>query len=334
MAMVMDTMAILKAATMETMVTGIVVIVVQGVDPVIGDEIKDQGTTSNSLRLSPCSVDIPTPIIPTELFRPYLLSIMITIRFPMGEGCAKRKSHHLTPPETSDKLLIVNKEKVQLFDEWPEAYDRWFTRPIGSLVRKYETELILNLLSPKQGEIILDAGCGTGMFTLDILSSGSKVIGLDLSLPMLKRAEKKLKGYPFQIVLADMLNLPFPEILFDKVVSVTALEFVEDGKAAVGELFRVTKRGGRVVVATLNSLSPWALRRRVEANEKHTIFEKAIFRSPDELRSLAPAAGLVKTAIHFQKEDDSERAVEIEHEGERNNLNTGAFVAARWEKLS
>jgi len=240
----------------------------------------------------------------------------------------------LTPPETSDKLLIVNKEKVQLFDEWPEAYDRWFTTPIGSLVKKYETELILNLLSPKQDEIILDAGCGTGIFTLDILSSGSKVIGLDLSLPMLRRAEKKLKGYPFQIVLADMLHLPFPEIFFDKVVSVTALEFIEDGKAAVDELFRVTKRGGRVVVATLNSLSPWALRRSAEAKKRQSIFEKAIFRSPDELRSLAPAAGLVKTAIHFQKEDDSERAVEIEHEGKRNNLNTGAFVAARWEKLS
>jgi len=229
---------------------------------------------------------------------------------------------------------MMNKERVQLFDEWPEAYDRWFTTPIGSLVRKYETELILNLLSPKQGEIILDAGCGTGMFTLDILSSGSKVIGLDLSLPMLKRAEKKLKGYPFQIVLADMLTLPFPESSFDKVVSVTALEFVEDGKAAVGELFRVTKKGGRVVLATLNSLSPWALRRRVEAKERHTLFEKAVFRSPDELRSLASVEGLVKTAIHFQKEDDLERAVEIEQDGNRNNLNTGAFVAACWEKLS
>jgi hypothetical protein len=43
MAMVMETMAILKATTMETMVTGIVVIVVQGVAPVIGDEIKEQG---------------------------------------------------------------------------------------------------------------------------------------------------------------------------------------------------------------------------------------------------------------------------------------------------
>jgi ubiquinone/menaquinone biosynthesis C-methylase UbiE len=226
----------------------------------------------------------------------------------------------------------MNKERVQLFDEWPEAYDRWFTTPIGSLVRRYETELVLNLLSPKQGEIILDAGCGTGIFTLDILSSGSKVIGLDLSLPMLRRAEKKLKGYPFQIVLADMLNLPFPESFFDKVVSVTALEFVEEGKAAVGELFRVTKRGGRILVATLNSLSPWALRRRVEAKERHTLFEKAIFRSPDELRSHAPAAGVVETAIHFQKGDDPERAAEIEKEGKRKRLNTGAFVAVRWEK--
>jgi hypothetical protein len=54
MAMVMDTMAILKATTMETMVTGIVVIVVQGVDPIIGDEINERkGKASNSWRLSP-----------------------------------------------------------------------------------------------------------------------------------------------------------------------------------------------------------------------------------------------------------------------------------------
>jgi len=43
MAMVMETMAILMAAAMETIVTGIVVIMVQGVAPVIGDEIKEQG---------------------------------------------------------------------------------------------------------------------------------------------------------------------------------------------------------------------------------------------------------------------------------------------------
>ena len=226
----------------------------------------------------------------------------------------------------------MNREKGQLFDEWPEAYDRWFTTPIGSLVRKYEAELMLDLLKPKQGEIILDAGCGTGIFTTDILSSGSQVIGLDISLPMLIQAKKKLKEYPFWIILADMLNLPFPESSFDKVVSVTALEFVEDAKGAIGELFRITKRGGCIVVATLNSLSPWASRRKAEAKERQTIFEKAIFRSPQELLSLASVEGVAKTAIHFQKGDHPERAVGIEREGQRKNLNTGAFVAVRWQK--
>jgi len=226
----------------------------------------------------------------------------------------------------------MGEEKTQLFDEWPEAYDRWFATPIGSLVEEYEAELILDLLKPKPGEVILDAGCGTGVFTLDILSIGSQVIGLDISLPMLIHAGKKLKGFPFERVLADMSNLPFPESSFDKVVSVTAVEFIKDARGAVKELFRVTKRGGCIVLATLNSLSPWALRRLAEAKERPTILEKAIFRSPDELRSLASVKGVAKTAIHFQKEDDPERAIEIEHEGQRRNLNTGAFVAVRWEK--
>jgi ubiquinone/menaquinone biosynthesis C-methylase UbiE len=210
---------------------------------------------------------------------------------------------------------MMNGEKSQLFDEWPEAYDRWFTTPIGSLVKKYETQLVLDLLKPKQGEVILDAGCGTGVFTVDILSLGSRVIGLDISLPMLIQAGKKLRGSSF-----------------DKVVSVTALEFIEDAKGAVKELFRVTRRGGCIVVATLNSLSPWALRRKAQAKERQTIFEKAIFRSPDELRSLASIEGVVNTAIHFQKEDDPGEAVGIEREGARKKLNTGAFVAIRWEK--
>ena len=46
----------------------------------------------------------------------------------------------------------------QLFDDWPERYDRWFEIPVGKAVLKYETELILKLLRPGRGERILDAG--------------------------------------------------------------------------------------------------------------------------------------------------------------------------------
>lgn len=222
--------------------------------------------------------------------------------------------------------------KSRLFDEWPEQYDRWFTTPMGARVRKYEAELILDLLRPGHGETILDAGCGTGVFTVDILALGARVIGLDISLPMLRRSREKARGEPLQIVSGDMLHLPFPENVFDRVVSVTALEFIEDGQGAVRELFRVTKRGGSIVVATLNSLGPWASQRTAEAQKKKTIFTKAIFRSPDEVRSLAPVEGVIRTAIHFQREDDPSNASEIERAGREKGLNTGAFVAARWEK--
>ena len=228
--------------------------------------------------------------------------------------------------------MTAQKEKSRLFDAWPDEYDRWFTTPIGTLVKKYEAELIFDLLRPDPGEIILDAGCGTGVFTIDILALGARVIGLDISLPMLKRSWEKAREYPFQIVLGDMLKLPFLEDSFDKVVSVTALEFIEEAKSSVQELFRVTKKGGCIVVATLNSLSPWASRRAAEAREKQTIFTKAIFRSPDELRFLVPAEVVTRTAIHFQKEDDPSVAPEIERAGREKGLNTGAFLAARWEK--
>lgn len=219
-----------------------------------------------------------------------------------------------------------------IFDEWPEKYDLWFTTPIGSLVRKYESEIILNFLNPAPGEIVLDAGCGTGVFTRDIISKGSKVTGLDISFPMLQRAREKAGGFSFHPVWGDISTLPFREESFDKVVSITALEFIAEAKAAVAELFRVVQRGGVVVVATLNSRSPWAERRKDEARKGHSIFSKAVLISPDDLLSLSSVHGVVKTAIHFDKEDSPEEAMETEREGQTMGLMTGAFAAVRWLK--
>lgn len=223
-------------------------------------------------------------------------------------------------------------DKGRLFDEWPDKYDRWFETPIGTLVKKYENELLIDLLQPRPGEKILDVGCGTGVFTLDILAFGPHVTGLDISQPMLKRAECKTEGDLFRGVAGNMLFLPFVDESFDKVVSVTAIEFVEDATDAIAELFRVTKKGGVIVVTTLNSLSPWADRRKKAAGKGHSLFERMIFRSPDDMLAVAPVDGMVKTAIHFQKDDDPQKAPEIERQGQIRNFDTGAFLAARWEK--
>jgi len=223
-------------------------------------------------------------------------------------------------------------ERTQLFDDWPEKYERWFATPLGSLVKQVEWDLVADFLRPGPGDLILDAGCGTGIFTGDMLSCGARVVGLDLSLAMLRRAGQKTQGSPLRLLAADLLRLPFPDHSFPKAVSITALEFIHDGRQAVGELFRVTRKGGTVVAATLNSLSPWAERRREEGRKGHPLFSRAFFRSPAELAALAPAAGEIRTAVHFPKEESPERARRVEEEGRRKGWDRGAFLAARWIK--
>ena len=219
----------------------------------------------------------------------------------------------------------------KLFDQWPEKYDKWFETPMGRLIKSYETELILDMLRPARGELILDAGCGTGVFTLDLIDEGAEVAGLELSLAMLERAGRKLRGAPFHMAQGDMRLLPFQDRVFDKTVSVTAIEFIRDAGTAVAELFRVTKPGGLIVVATLNSLSPWAERRNVCGEKGHSIFRDVIFRSPDEMLGLSQIRGTVKSAIHFQKEKEIEKARAMEEKGRSKGLLTGAFLACCWQ---
>jgi len=219
----------------------------------------------------------------------------------------------------------------QIFDDWPERYDRWFDTPLGKAVLRHESELILDMLRPGRRELILDAGSGTGIFTRKFLTRGADIVGLDISTAMLRRAAGKNEALAQRLVAADMENLPFRDCAFDKTVSVTALEFIAGAGRAVAELFRVTKRGGVIVVATLNSLSPWALQRRENArHDPESVFNRVIFRSPAELLAAAPVAGICRTAVHFAKDDNPAELERIEREAQGSEA--GALVAARWEK--
>lgn len=220
----------------------------------------------------------------------------------------------------------------ELFDKWPDRYDSWFRTPIGSLVKKYETDLLLEMLQPGRGDVILDVGCGTGVFTRDVLSRGSRVVGLDISFPMLLQAVNKIAEQPFAAIAGDMTSLPFPACSFDKVYSMTALEFVTDAAQAVDELNRVARSGATIVLTTLNSLSPWAEQRKKKAEDGHALFQSMTFRSPEELLRITPAGSTVKTAIHFLKNDNPADVPRIEEQGMNDEIDTGAFLAVSWIK--
>jgi trans-aconitate methyltransferase len=103
---------------------------------------------------------------------------------------------------------------------------------------------LVDVLAPREGERILDIGCGTGQLTAEIASRGAHVVGLDSSTSMLGQARQ---NYPSQtFVLADATNFRFPEP-FDAVFSNAVLHWVKNAEAAVESIALALRPGGRLV---------------------------------------------------------------------------------------
>ena len=103
---------------------------------------------------------------------------------------------------------------------------------------------LVEMLAPRPGERILDAGCGTGQLTAEIARSGASVTGADRSSAMLEEARRQFPAIPF--VVADLTCLPWREA-FDAVFSNAALHWVRDAAAAAASMASALKPGGRFV---------------------------------------------------------------------------------------
>ncbi|MDY6805840.1 MAG: class I SAM-dependent methyltransferase [Cyanobacteriota bacterium] len=104
---------------------------------------------------------------------------------------------------------------------------------------------LLELLSPKMGEKILDIGCGTGHLSYKITGKGAKVIGIDNAPAMISQANSNYPNLEFQLQSADHLSF---EQQFDGVFSNATLHWIKSEKEkVVAEIWRVLKPGGRFV---------------------------------------------------------------------------------------
>lgn len=187
----------------------------------------------------------------------------------------------------------------------PEEYDAWYKTPLGALSDKLEKGLVFSLIEIKHGDAVLDAGCGTGNYTIEMARRGADVIGIDSSEEMLAWARVKAQktGTEATFHVADAMNLPFPDSSFDAVLSNGLLCFLKEPEKALIEMHRVLKPSGRLVVGVLNRWSPWALFRRVKGLIKDTIYNQAHFISPPELERLIRGAGFdleeTRTCLFF-----------------------------------
>lgn len=102
---------------------------------------------------------------------------------------------------------------------------------------------VVEWLSARPGERILDIGCGDGQLTLKIAATGAEVRGVDLSPQM--AAAARARGVNADEASAE--SLPYPDRIFDAVFSNAALHWVHDHDAMLTQVHRVLKPGGRFV---------------------------------------------------------------------------------------
>jgi ubiquinone/menaquinone biosynthesis C-methylase UbiE len=134
------------------------------------------------------------------------------------------------------------------FDRWSRSYDRsilqlLFFGPSHERILRHLTAKDLN---------ILDIGCGTGRFAVEVLRRHpeSHVWGLDLSSKMLEHAVKRCDPWRRQIRLTrgDSERLPFVDSQFDVVTCSHSFHHYPNQARVVAEMYRVLRPGGRLML--------------------------------------------------------------------------------------
>ena len=103
------------------------------------------------------------------------------------------------------------------------------------------------------GERALDLAAGTGDIAFAVAARGARTIGLDITHRMLQLARRRQRnGTPAEFIAGDMISLPFRSASFDLVTTGYGLRNVPDLAAAVTEIARVLRPGGRLVSLDFN----------------------------------------------------------------------------------
>jgi demethylmenaquinone methyltransferase/2-methoxy-6-polyprenyl-1,4-benzoquinol methylase len=147
-----------------------------------------------------------------------------------------------------------------MFDRIAERYD--LLNDVLSLGQdRWWRRVVARAVAARPGERVLDLAAGTGTSSRTFTTSGAACVACDFSLGMLRVGKRRLAAAapapgagPVRFVAGDALRLPFRDATFDAVTITFGLRNVADPAAALTELHRVTRPGGRLVVCEFSHL--------------------------------------------------------------------------------
>ena len=175
--------------------------------------------------------------------------------------------------------------KIEPFEKFSDAYDKWFDNHIDL----YSAELeALRQLIPPAGSKGMEVGVGSGKFAVPL---GIKV-GVEPSEKMAGKA--RLQGIDVHSGIAEAL--PFSDGLFDFVLMVTTICFVDDVAQSLKEAFRVLKTGGCIIVGFVDRDSELG-KQYSEKKESSRFYKDATFFSTPEVLTYLKASGFLITNV-------------------------------------
>jgi len=139
----------------------------------------------------------------------------------------------------------------QVISSAAEVYDEFF---LPALFAAWAPRVV-SAAELRPGERVVDVACGTGVLSVEAARATSprgRVVGVDLNRGMLAVARRKAPEIDWREAPAE--RLPFDSDSFDAAISQFGLMFFEDKLAAIGEMWRVTRPGGRLAIAVWGSL--------------------------------------------------------------------------------
>jgi len=158
-----------------------------------------------------------------------------------------------------------SKKQAEFYDQnpplspWPDILLKWGVarafRP-----KEYYWKEILDGFNFKPGQVFLDVGCGQGLYTARISKTyGCRGVGLDASAKSIAYANRHFKNKKLKFIKGEATNLPFPDNYFDQVLSFDMLEHINKQKKGLEEMVRVLKKGGKLLIYTLNRKDKYTL---------------------------------------------------------------------------
>jgi len=172
-------------------------------------------------------------------------------------------------------------EKNNPFDEFADRYDNWFDTEEGKII--YETEMnALGQIYPDSKNAI-EIGVGSGRFAKPLMVN----FGIDTSFELAKSA----KFRDIKVVVGKGENIPFKDNIFDTVLIVVTLCFLENFQESLKEVKRIMEEDGQLIIGFIPAGSEWGRLYKKQGELGHRFYKYARFYLPDEIKGFIEDIG-------------------------------------------